>query len=74
VPVVFSILLDQGIDGIPEYPQTAFFNFCVFKTIYSNPPVDVPSVDIHCLSGFNDQQKLLVHGFSYRSVNAVSFY
>jgi hypothetical protein len=46
VPMVFSILLDQGINGIPEYPQTAFSDFRGFQAIFLNPPVDSPSADI----------------------------
>ena len=46
VPVIFSILLDQGIDEILEYPQSAFSNFRGLQAIFFNPPVDGPSADI----------------------------
>lgn len=46
IPVVFSILLDQGIDGVPEYSQTAFSNLCGFQAIFLDPPIDGPSADI----------------------------
>ena len=46
IPAIFSILLDQGIDGVPEYPQAAFSNFRGFQTIFFNPAVDGPAADI----------------------------